>query len=189
MISWEAFKTAHPDGLVLSRETGYDRTYGQNPYPGYDHVERPPFLYEGPLTPGVLPAVARVLTVDLSGEAVAYPYDILEDLQVINDSVGGQPVAVFWDAGTASALDGGLIASGRDIGSAVAYSRVLDGVELSFQVIDGRIKDQETGSEWNVLGEAVGGELAGKRLLPVVAINHFWFSWAAFKPETRVYQP
>ena len=23
----------------------------------------------------------------------------------------------------------------------------------------------------------------------VVSINHFWFSWVAFKPETRIYQP
>ncbi len=22
-----------------------------------------------------------------------------------------------------------------------------------------------------------------------VSINHFWFSWAAFKPETRIYRP
>jgi hypothetical protein len=189
MISWEAFKTAHPDGSVLSRETGYDRTYGQNPYPGYDDVSRPLFLYEGPQTPEVLPAVARVLTVDLNGEAVAYPYGILKDLQVINDSLGGQSIAVFWATGTASPLDGGLIAGGRDIGSAAAYSRVLEGRDLNFQLIDGRIYDQETGSEWNVLGEALGGELAGKQLAPVVAINHFWFSWAAFKPETRVYTP
>jgi hypothetical protein len=33
----------------------------------------------------------------------------------------------------------------------------------------------------------VGGELAGAELEPVVAVNHFWFSWAAFKPETRVF--
>jgi hypothetical protein len=31
--------------------------------------------------------------------------------------------------------------------------------------------------------------IAFKRLDPVVAINHFRFSWAAIKPQTRVYQP
>jgi hypothetical protein len=40
-----------------------------------------------------------------------------------------------------------------------------------------------------VLGQAISGPLAGEQLTPVVAVNHFWFSWAAFKPETRVYQP
>ncbi len=51
------------------------------------------------------------------------------------------------------------------------------------------IHTEETGSEWNVLGEAVAGELEGSRLEPVVSIDHFWFSWAAFRPETRIYEP
>ena len=28
---------------------------------------------------------------------------------------------------------------------------------------------------------------AGKALTPVVNVNHFWFSWAAFRPETVIY--
>ncbi|HSM54812.1 MAG TPA: hypothetical protein VK879_01555 [Candidatus Sulfomarinibacteraceae bacterium] len=24
---------------------------------------------------------------------------------------------------------------------------------------------------------------------PVVKVDHFWFSWAAFRPDTRIYQP
>jgi hypothetical protein len=189
IISWEEFKSAYPDGLVLSRETGFGRSYGQNPYAGYDDVNRPPFLYRGPETPGVLPPVARVLTVDLNGEAVAYPYDLLQEVQVVNDTVGGQPVAIFWAAGTASALDAGSVAAGRDVGSANAYLRLVDEQELHFTVENGEIIDQETGSEWNLLGQAVSGEMAGKQLEPVIAINHFWFSWAAFRPETRIYQP
>jgi hypothetical protein len=189
IIAWQEFKAAHPDGLVLSRQTGFSRSYGQNPYAGYDDVNNPPFLYDGPQTPGVLPPVARVLTVDLNGETVAYPYETLEDIQVVNDSVGDQPITIFWAAGTASALDSGTIASGRDVGTAAAFSRELDGLELNFNLSNGKIVDQATGSEWNVLGAAVAGELAGKQLSPVVSINHFWFSWAAFKPETRVYTP
>ena len=42
---------------------------------------------------------------------------------------------------------------------------------------------------WDILGRAVVGELAGHQLTPIVSVNHFWFSWAAFKPEMRVYQP
>ena len=189
IISWEQFMNAHPDGSVLSRETGFNRSYGQNPYTGYDDVNNPPFLYDGPQTPGMLPPVARVLTVDLNGEAVAYPYDALEDVQIVNDVVGGQPIAVFWAEGTASALDTGSIALGRDVGSAAAYSRILGELELTFEVVNGQISDRVTGSRWNVLGQAVAGELTGNKLTPIVAINHFWFSWAAFKPETRVFEP
>jgi len=189
MISWQEFKSTHPEGLVLSRETGYSRSYGRNPYTGYDNINNPPFLYDGPETPGVLPPMARVLTVDLNGEAVAYPYDALQQVQVVNDQVGGQAIAVFWTAGTASALDSSSVAGGRDVGAANAFNRVLDGQELQFAVADGKIIDRETGSQWDVLGQATSGELVGKKLDPVVAINHFWFSWAAFKPETRIYQP
>jgi hypothetical protein len=189
IIAWEEFFTTHPNGQVLSRETGFSRNYGSNPYQGYDDVNRPPFLYDGPTTPDVLPATARVLTVDLDGEAVAYPYEALADAGAVNDTVGGQPLVVLWQAGTASALDAAVVAGGRDVGAAAAYSRIVDGRTLTFQRDGERLIDAETGSAWDVLGRAVDGPLAGTQLQPVVAINHFWFSWAAFKPETRIYQP
>ncbi len=188
IVAWADFKEAYPQGRVLSRETGYGRNYGNNPYTGYDDVNRSPFLYVGPETPGVLPPMARVLTVDLNGEAVAYPYDVLQEVGVVNDRVGGTPLVVLWAPGTASALDAGTVALGRDVGSVNAFAREIDGQTLTFRFDGNRITDEETGSEWNVLGQAVSGSLAGSQLSPVVSINHFWFSWAAFKPETRIYQ-
>lgn len=189
IIAWDEFKATYPDGMVLSRETGFNRSYGSNPYVGYDDVNSSPFLFRGPATPGALPPMARVLTVDLNGEAVAYPYDVLAEALVVDDVVGGQPVAVFWQPGVASALDSGSIAQGRDVGSAAAFSSLLDGRQLTFVNQQGRIVDAETGSVWSLLGQAVEGELAGQQLTPVVGVNHFWFSWAAFKPETRIFQP
>jgi hypothetical protein len=38
-----------------------------------------------------------------------------------------------------------------------------------------------------VLGQAVAGPLAGTQLTPIVHGDHFWFSWAAFKPDTIIY--
>jgi hypothetical protein len=189
MIAWSDFRQTHPDGKVLSRDTGYDRDYGRNPYAGYDDINSTPFLYEGPTTPGELPAMARVLTVEHGDTAVAYPYEVLQEQRVINDTVNNTEIAVFWESGTASALDTGTIASGRDVGAANAYLRELDGQTLTFALEDGQIIDQQTGSVWNARGQSISGELEGQELEPVVAINHFWFSWAAFKPETRIYQP
>lgn len=187
MISWSDFQAKHPDGQVLSRETGYNRDYGTNPYTGYDEPGRTPFLYRGPETPDELRQNARVLGVELNGDAVAYPYDRLESVRVANDMVGGVPIVVLWQPGTASALDSARIAEGDDVGAAAAFSRELDGGTLTFVFADGRIVDQETGSEWNIFGEAVAGSLEGRQLESVVSVNHFWFSWAAFQPETRVY--
>lgn len=188
MISWDDFKDLYPNGKVLSRDTGHPRDYGRNPYVGYDDVNNPPFLYQGPVTPDQLPPVARVLTIDLDGEAVAYPYETLEKISVVNDAVGSEEVVVIWQAGTASPLDNSTT-NGRDVGTAAAFSRHANDQILTFTFEGGDIKDMETGSTWNVLGTATSGPLAGTQLSPVIAINHFWFSWAAFKPETRIYQP
>ncbi len=187
IIAWRAFKEAYPAGRVLSRETGFVRSYGSNPYAGYDDVDNTPFLYRGPPTPGQLPPMAHVLTVDLNGEAVAYPYDVLAQAGAVNDTVGGEAVVVFWQAGTASALDNGSVAGGREVGSAAAYRRVVDGQTLTFAPQRDGFVDAETGTSWDILGQAVDGPLTGTRLEAVVSINHFWFSWAAFRPETRVY--
>jgi len=189
IISWQDFKTSFPQGKVLSRETGYLRDYGHNPYVGYDDVNKPPFLYQGPPTPNQLAPVARVLTIDLNGEAVAYPYETLERIGVVNDMVGGESIVICWQTGTVSPLDSAATGSGHDVGTAAAFSRQLNGQTLSFTFTQGKIIDEQTRSEWNVLGQAIAGELKGKQLTPVVAINHFWFSWAAFKPQTRIYMP
>lgn len=189
IIGWEEFVGAYPEGSVLSRDTGFNRPYGRNPYTGYDDVNSSPFLYSGPATPRVLPPMARVLTIELNGKAVAYPYEILQDVRVVNDRVGATPVVVTWQPGAASPFGSFPSTGGAAVGSAEAYVREVDGQLLNFDFDGSQIVDRETGSAWNVLGQAEHGELAGKQLPSLVTINHFWFSWAAFRPDTQVYAP
>jgi hypothetical protein len=182
MVSFADFKDTHPDGIVLSRETGHVRSYGANPYPGYDTIGRSPFLFFEEAD-GRLPAMERVVTVTLNGEDVAYPFSKLADAKVIEDAVGGESVVVFHQPGVESPF-----AFGSDIGAAGVFAPVVDGKTLKFNVDDdGRILDTETKSQWNVLGRAVEGPLSGKQLESILNGNHFWFAWAVFKPETRVY--
>lgn len=47
MVSWATFRETHPDALVLSKDTGFDRQYGLNPYPGYDDVNQVPLMFKG----------------------------------------------------------------------------------------------------------------------------------------------
>ena len=189
MIAWQQFKENFPEGQVLSQDTGHNRRYGDNPYVGYDNINSSPFLFIGPATPGELPAMARVLTVELGEEAVAYPYSVLAEIGVVNDTVDGTDLVVFWQPGVSSALDKASISSGEDVGAVDVFSRVLEGQTLTFSFENGTIVDDQTGSQWDVLGQAISGELAGEQLDQLIAINHFWFSWAAFKPDTRVYAP
>jgi hypothetical protein len=187
IVSWAEASGRYPSAEILSRNTGFDRSYGRNPYAGYDDLNATPFLFSGD-TPDQLPAMARVTTVVLNGEAVAWPNAALQQEGVVNDSVGGVPVAVFWQPGLASALDTAQIATGQEVGANGVFERTLNGRLLTFAPQpDGTIRDAETATTWNLFGEGTDGPLAGERLTPVVKVDHFWFSWAAFRPDTRVW--
>jgi hypothetical protein len=58
---------------------------------------------------------------------------------------------------------------------------------LDFYAEGGKIFDEQTGSRWGLLGWALSGMLAGAQLEAVISINHFWFSWAAFRPDTQIF--
>jgi Protein of unknown function (DUF3179) len=186
IISFRDFKRAHQGGRVLSRDTGHARNYGRNPYVGYDNINSSPFLFSGEPDDRLRP-MERVVAVSLGGEDVAYPFSVLEQKGVVYDAVGGQPIAVFFSKGSASALDSGSIAGSRDVGATGVFQTSIDGKSLTFTRDGDRIVDTQTGSAWNVVGQATAGPLAGKRLTPVVHGNHFWFAAAAFLPNVRIY--
>ncbi len=187
IVSWAEFRRDFPDGRVLSRDTGFNRDYGRNPYVGYDAVGQRPFLYNGPLD-GRLQAMERVVSVSLGGEDVAYPFSVLRQRLAVADQVGGQAVVIFFQPGTRSALDDRNISDSRDVGAATVFRSEVDGRRLTFSVSNGSFVDAQTGSRWSLLGQATAGPLAGKQLEPVVSGNHFWFAWAGFKPKTRIFQ-
>jgi hypothetical protein len=108
---------------------------------------------------------------------------------VINDVQGAQHLAVFHVGGTASGLGAAVIADAEDVGATGVFDPVLDGQLLTFRKEGETIIDNETGSRWNIVGQAIDGELVGKQLQRLVHGDHFWFSWAAFRPETIIYQP
>ncbi len=184
IISWVDFKSKYPDAQVLSIETGYQRSYGRNPYAGYDNINSHPFAFVGDLDTQ-LPAMARVVGISLEdGQGGAFSLDLLSENQVINENLGELPVVLFWKSGTASALDSGSIADGRDIGTTSVFSALAKGQELTFTALeDGLFIDQETGSTWDIFGDAIDGPMAGSSLDPLPHHDTFWFAWAAFVPD------
>jgi hypothetical protein len=189
IVSYEEFKATYPDtGVVLSRETGHSRPYGNNPYVGYDDIDSSPFLFQGERDDR-FPPMERVLTLEINDEPMAYAFSLLEEHPVVHDVVGDVEVVVFWSPGATSALDQTSIAESREVGSANAFKPELDGERLTFVYEDGEIRDEQTGSIWNVLGYAISGELEGERLEEHVNGAHFWFAWAAFKPDTGIWRP
>lgn len=185
IVAWADFRGQFPQGQVLTRATGFSRPYSRNPYTGYDRIDQSPFLFEG--TPdGRLPPMARVVTISLGGDDVAYPFARLREQRVVADMVGGQPLVIFYGTGAVSALDQESIAGSREVGAAAVYHPRVAGRLLRFTWQEERFVDEETGSHWSLLGRALSGPLAGQQLEPVVHGTHFWFAWAAFKPGTRI---
>ena len=187
LISWKTFKDRYPDGQVLSRDTGFRRDYGRNPYAGYDGQDSPIRRFFRGRPDARLPAMERVVAVDFNNESVAVPFSLLQEKRVITEEVGGMPIVVFWAPGTASALDSGRIHRGRDVGSSGVFDPRIGGRSLRFTPDgDGQFTDVETGSTWDILGRATDGPLAGEQLAEIPHGNHFWFAWGVFKPDTRI---
>jgi len=186
VLSWAQFKAAYPHGTVLSRRTGFDRPYGQNPYVGYDTVRTArPSLYGGRLDPR-LPPLERVVAVFAGRDAVVVPFSTLEREPVVTGSVGGRPAVVLYARGVVSALDERDIARSRDVGTAGAFEPRLRGRALRFTATSkGTFRDQ-TGSIWDVTGRAVVGPLRGARLRPLRHDEQFWFALAAFVPHAKL---
>ena len=189
ILSWGEFQRLHPNSEVLSRDTGFDRDYGDSPYGGYDRdPDSQPFLLEGEPDRS-LPPKERVAAVRSGDSAVVYPFSRLRKDAPVNDELGGEPIVVFFDPDVASALDSPLVSAGRDVGAAAVFERTLDGRELEFEPGPeaGSFRDVQTGSTWDMIGRATAGRLEGTRLEQIPHDDQFWFAVAAFfeDPEIR----
>ena len=108
MESWGEFKARNPEGLVME-EPNWRRRYGQNPYVGYDSGKPWARFYNGDMPPHDINPMMRVVRV---GEK-AWTFDRLQR----EGEVSEDGVTITWTAGQASALDGGVIATSRDVGT------------------------------------------------------------------------
>lgn len=187
IISFKKFTTLHPQGDVLSRETGHVRPYGNNPYRGYDQIDNNPFLLQDPADPRLAP-MERVLAVEVDGMRRLYPFSALEKNPVINGMLAKTPVAILSHPDAVSALDSSVIRHSKTVLSAAAFKRNLEGRILTFHEKEGTILDRETGSRWSLLGEATAGPLKGKTLKQVDGGVHFAFAWLAFHPEAEIFK-
>ena len=187
IVSWGDFKASAPQGKVLSRDTGFGRNYNRLPYAGYDRADNPPFLFRGDLDGRLLPK-ERVAAVTIGDVDAAFPFSTLGKERAVNYTVGGQDLVVFFKPGTRSVFVDLLVGGPAEVGATGVFDAILNGRKLTFQADGDKFVDNETRSVWTILGEAVDGPLAGKKLTPIVHTNSFWFAVAAFKPDSKIYQ-
>jgi hypothetical protein len=185
IVAFEDFSASHPKGRVLSRETGFSRPYGRNPYAGYDNIDQSP-LFQVKSDPR-LPPMERVLSVSAGGRHRVYPLSLLEKHLVVNAEIAGVPYVVFTKPGMVSPLDNASIHEGRPIPAAAAFDRRVAGRVFEFTFEGGRIVDRSTGSAWSIFGEATAGPLKGQRLASIAESGvHFAFAWLAFNPDSEI---
>jgi hypothetical protein len=186
-LSFADFRGRYPTGDLLSRDTGFQRPYGQNPYGGYDTVPTArPFDYAGRLDPR-LPPVERVESITLGPDTVVVPFSALAMHPVVPVTVGVVPAVVLLDPRVLSPLDALNIADSRQVGTAVAFDRRLGGRTLDFRAAgSGLMTDAQTRSVWDITGRAITPPLRGAQLRRLHDLNAFWFAVAAFLPHARL---
>ena len=199
--TWKRWRQLHPDTKVMSPDNPYKNFYeakGETPR-GYTAFPSP--YFEQSMSKrrrdSRLPTFEMVLAVMANDGDVplmpdtdstspksttkhyrAYPLKVLRhSTGVLNDKIGLQSLSVFYDA---------------ESKSAVAFSRLLDGKMLTFEMrkqSNGTLQlcDTETQSCWTIEGKAISGDLAGKQLTPLNSYLSEWYGWAAYFPQTTIY--
>ncbi|MFQ5580435.1 MAG: DUF3179 domain-containing protein [Nitrospiria bacterium] len=120
----------------------------------------------------------RVLGLMQNGEAKAYPINILNWHEIVNDTVGGRPV---------------LISYCPLCGTGMAFVPTFKGKDYTFGVSgllyksDVLMYDHQTESLWSqIRKEAVTGEMIGSRLTLLPLIHTTWKAWKKEHPLTLI---
>jgi hypothetical protein len=169
VITWGDWKQLHPDTLVLTTDTGHLRSYATDPYG--DYYTDPRIIFPVDNMDDRMHPKEIILGFFEDGIYKAYKQNDVEIFGVINDDMGN----------TSLMLVSLFPQNSR------SFDRNLDGQVLEFELVDGKILDTKTESEWNYDGLAIFGPLEGSQLTRMPMSPGFWFEWVAFHPETEVW--
>lgn len=175
LVRWKSWRALHPDTTALDQGgvviDAYSNYYLRPDAGIIGERNRDERLFPKTLVLGLVLPEGRK----------AYAHHRLADAPALNDRVGGQPVLVAWDG---------------EARTAAAFDPAVDGRALTFDAAEpgadgaARLRDRETDTTWAALtGEALEGELAGRRLQPLTAFTVFWFAWSDYFPNTLLYEP
>ncbi len=174
--TWSSAKRMFPNAKVVSTDTGFSRSYGSFPYGGYrtnNSINFPVSNADERLAPK-----ERVLALIDGASSVVYRFNNFSGNKngVINDRFDGQPIVVFGN---------------EDRNFMAAFEATLDGQELTFFPIENSdisvVAEDNSGTHWNVLGEAVSGPFKGEKLKSLQpSFMAYWFSIGTFYEGTKI---
>ena len=109
------------------------------------------------------------------GIARAWTFDDLATRNVINDDWRGQKLLAVMD---------------RDSGTVRLFSRQLGSQTMTFQHVDGKLKDRETATVWDpITGKALSGPGEGRHLRVLPAYMSIRQKWKLLYPGCEYYAP
>jgi hypothetical protein len=169
---WGHWRMLHPESTTYDLFDGM--RYPVAPVPGELSEEARASMGE---VDARLPALTRVLGVEIAGKACAFPLDPKVERACFLDVVGSVPVAAFWYAPTETAT---------------AFARAHEGRELTFHADSvspetAPFKDQETKTRWTLAGRGVDGPLLHHELTWVDSLQCRWYAWVAEHPDTAIH--
>ena len=170
VMFWSDWKMLYPNTLVLTPETGHLRPYGSNPYS--DYFKDPRVLFPLENKDERIPLKELVLGFEFNEFSKAYRLVDVESKKIINDKVGDKEILIV---STVPLM-------GR------AFERTVGEQSLEFEWSKDAIIDKQTQSQWDIEGKAISGPLEGEQLKRITYDPGFWFEWAAFHPETEIYE-
>lgn len=172
---WSEWLEMHPRTEVLYGEQALRSGHGSQFSPGSAGIG-PGFL-KSMLRPvdERLPHNTLVLGVENGASARAYPLETLARTgPVLNDSLAGADLVVRCRPGTLQAL---------------AFRRRVGDRVLVFACSEkGDVYDEQTGSVWNEMGEAVSGPLAGTQLDYLKSGIEEWYAFAAYHVDAEIFK-
>ena len=173
-MTWAGWREFHRDTVVLDARGGF----GFDLYDSYYSSGSAGVLGET-VTDDRVGRKELVLGVGAGENAKAYPFRLLGARPVVNDSVAGQDLLVFFDPTTDTAL---------------VFDRRVNGTALTFRVegdgggVHTVLVDDETGSRWIAFtGSAIDGQLKGQVLARIPSHLSFWFAWKDWNPDTKLF--
>ncbi|RMH09680.1 MAG: DUF3179 domain-containing protein [Nitrospirae bacterium] len=120
----------------------------------------------------------RVLGVTRGREAKAYPIKILNWHEIVNDTIGGQPVLITYCP---------LCGTGIGFDRVIAERKLTFGVSGLLYQSDLLMYDHQTESLWSQIAmEAVTGPMTGQKLQPLFLEHTTWSDWRRRYPHTLV---
>ncbi len=172
LTTWEQWTAQHPDTVALRKPSSSSR----DQYAGY-YLNNDAGVIGERHDDNRLDRKDLVLGVGFDDGPKAFPHSELEKTRVLDDEVAGDKIVIYYQNESATAL---------------AYSRVVDGQELTFRLENSGgqewLVDNQTRTRWlPFTGQAVEGELVGKSLERIHAMNVFWFAWTDFYPDTELF--